>query len=73
MSLADAQRALRCIRSRAEEWRLNHIGVIGFSAGGHVAASLATRYDHAAYTAKENLDSLSARPDFAALFPRACL
>lgn len=64
--LADAQRALRLIRARAEEWGLDprRIGAIGFSAGGHVAASLGTRYDDAIYAPVDASDRLSARPDF---------
>ncbi len=64
--LADAQRALRLIRARAREWRLDphRIGAIGFSAGGHVAASLGTRYDDAVYAPVDAIDRESARPDF---------
>jgi acetyl esterase/lipase len=64
--LADAQRALRLIRARAGEWNINprRIGVIGFSAGGHVAASLGTRFGDKAYTAADATDRQSARPDF---------
>lgn len=67
--LADAQRALRLIRHRAAEYNLNadHIGIIGFSAGGHVAASLATRYAEAVYAPLDEADELSARPAFMAL------
>lgn len=65
--LADAQRALRLIRARAEQWKLDprRIGVIGFSAGGHVAASLATRFDEKVYAPVDATDTHSARPDFA--------
>ncbi len=64
--LADAQRALRLIRARAAEWALDphRIGVMGFSAGGHVAASLGTRFDERVYPAVDARDALSARPDF---------
>ena len=49
--LADAQRALRTLRARAAEWQIDphKIGVMGFSAGGHVAASLETRYSETVY------------------------
>ena len=64
--LADAQRALRLIRARAREWNIEpqRIGVIGFSAGGHVAASLGTRFDDRVYIAADAADRHSARPDF---------
>lgn len=65
--LADAQRALRLIRAQAKCWSLHHIGVIGFSAGGHAAAMLATHYADHIYTAVDDADTLSARPDFTAL------
>lgn len=66
--LQDAQRALRLVRSKAAQWHINpnKIGVIGFSAGGHVAASLATRHRFTAGEA-DILAEVSARPDFAIL------
>ncbi|MFT3754703.1 MAG: alpha/beta hydrolase [Pseudoxanthomonas sp.] len=65
-SLADAQRALRLIRAHASEWQLDpqRIGAMGFSAGGHLAASLGTRFDERVYVPVDAADSLSARPDF---------
>lgn len=67
--LADAQRAIRTLRAQAEKWHIkpDRIGVMGFSAGGHVAASLGTGYDKAVYPAIDATDTLSARPDFMAL------
>lgn len=67
--LADAQRAMRTLRARAGEWNINphRIGVMGFSAGGHVAASLETRYDEPVYTPLDTIDKHSARPDFVVL------
>ncbi|WP_312686429.1 alpha/beta hydrolase [Kosakonia sp.] len=67
--LADAQRALRTLRARAAEWQVNprKVGVMGFSAGGHVAASLETRYDETVYPAQDAIDQQSARPDFVIL------
>lgn len=64
--LADAQRALRLIRSCAAEWRLDphRVGVMGFSAGGHLAASLGTRFDTRVYVDVDAHDRASARPDF---------
>ncbi len=77
VSLADAQRAIRLIRSQADEWSLKHIGVMGFSAGGHIASSLATRYDLDINNFETNnldtnksqkhIDRYSARPDFVTL------
>jgi acetyl esterase/lipase len=70
-TLLDAQRALRLIRSRAQEYRVDpaKVGVLGGSAGGHLAAMLATLYDNkllpeAPYVA-DATDGLSARPSFA--------
>ena len=67
--LVDAQRALRTLRLNAEKWSIDpqRIGVLGFSSGGHVAASLATRYDERVYPATDVIDNVSARPDFLAL------
>ncbi|TWB44399.1 alpha/beta hydrolase [Nitrospirillum pindoramense] len=67
--LQDAQRALRLIRARAAEWGLDphRIGAMGLSAGGHVAASLGTRYDAPVYAPVDTADQQSARPDFLAL------
>ncbi|WP_425611753.1 alpha/beta hydrolase [Xanthomonas hawaiiensis] len=64
--LADAQRALRLIRAHAADYGVDphRIGAIGFSAGGHVAASLGTRYDDVVYPARDAIDGVSARPDF---------
>lgn len=67
--LADTQRAMRLLRSRAAEWGIDpqRIGVMGFSAGGHAAASLGTRFDESTYTPVDAYDQTSARPDFMAL------
>lgn len=64
--LADAQRALRLIRANATRYGIDaqRVGVMGFSAGGHVAASLGTRYAAQVYPAQDAADALSARPDF---------
>ncbi|SEM23740.1 Acetyl esterase/lipase [Pseudoxanthomonas sp. GM95] len=64
--LADAQRALRLIRAHAADYGIDpaRVGVMGFSAGGHVAASLATRFDEPVYKTIDKTDALSARPDF---------
>jgi len=64
--LQDAQRALRYVRGHAAGWGIDpgRIGIMGFSAGGHMAATLATKYDSAVYASIDSLDTLSARPDF---------
>jgi acetyl esterase/lipase len=64
--LQDAQEAMRVIRRNADEWKINKnkIGVIGFSAGGHLASTLSTHYAEKVYESK---DSVSARPDFSLL------
>jgi acetyl esterase/lipase len=64
--LQDAQQAMRFVRQRASEWRLDsaRVGVIGFSAGGHLASTLATHFDKA-YVA--NPDQIDLRPDFMVL------
>ncbi|MBY6015054.1 alpha/beta hydrolase [Qipengyuania gaetbuli] len=69
---ADAQRAMKIIRSRAKEFgiRPDRIGVMGFSAGGHLAGYTAYRPDHALYEGSDRFETASAKPDFAALlFP----
>ncbi len=67
--LIDAQRAMRVVRSRAKEWNLdsNNIGIIGFSAGGHLASTLGTKFNKKVYANVDKADSLSARPDFMVL------
>ncbi len=66
--LLDGQRAVRLVRKSAKDWGLdpNKIGVIGFSAGGHLAASVTTRFDFVADKA-DPLLAISARPDFVVL------
>ncbi len=67
--LADAQRALRLIRHRAAEWGVDPdgLGVMGFSAGGHVAGSLATRHAERVYPPVDAADTRDARPAYALL------
>lgn len=64
--LQDAQRAIQLVRERAGEWKINprHIGIMGFSAGGHLASTAATHFDKAYI---ENPSNTSLRPDFAIL------
>jgi acetyl esterase/lipase len=67
--LQDAQRAMRLICANAATYRIDpaRLGVLGFSAGGHVAASLATRFAEKVYTPVDSVDTLDARPTFAGL------
>ncbi|MFZ5747714.1 MAG: alpha/beta hydrolase [Pseudomonadota bacterium] len=67
--LADAQRAMRRIRADAGRYgiRADRLGVLGFSAGGHLAGMLATGHGDPTYTAQYKFDGDSARPDFAGL------
>jgi acetyl esterase/lipase len=64
--LQDAQEAMRVIRRNASAWKINpgKIGVIGFSAGGHLASTISTHYAEKVYEVKDNT---SARPDFSLL------
>jgi acetyl esterase/lipase len=64
--LLDAQRALRIVRSRATEWAIDpkRIGIIGFSAGGHLASTAGTHFDAGQPQAKDPVDQASCRPDF---------
>lgn len=66
--LADAQRAMRLIRRRAGDYGIDpaRVGAMGFSAGGHLSADLATRFAHSAYAPVDAADRLSARPTIAA-------
>jgi endo-1,4-beta-xylanase len=65
-ALADARRAIRLVRSRAEEWGIDpkRVGVMGFSAGGELAALVSTRPDPESPGAADPIDRLGARPDF---------
>ena len=64
--LQDAQRAVSLVRSRAKEWGINpeRIGVVGFSAGGHLAIATATSFDKRTYEPIDDVDKISCRPDF---------
>ena len=70
VALQDAQRAMRLIRAKAPALGLDRerVGVVGFSAGGHIAARLATRFEHDAYDPVDEADALSTRPAAAGLF-----
>ncbi|WP_337175777.1 alpha/beta hydrolase [Paludisphaera sp.] len=67
--LMDAQRAVRLVRSKAAEWKLDpgRVGVLGFSAGGHLSAAACTRFGEEVYPPADDVDKLDARPDFAVL------
>ena len=67
--LLDAQRAVSLVRSRAAEWGIDpqHIGMIGFSAGGDLALRTATNYEMRTYEPLDAIDAVSCRPDFAVL------
>lgn len=67
--LQDAQRALRLIRSKASDWGIDpkKVGMLGFSAGGHLTAATETNADRSSYESIDDVDRQSARPDFAVL------
>ena len=67
--LLDAQRAIRTVRASAKAWNINpkRVGVIGFSAGGHLASTAATHFDSGNPKAEDPVARLSCRPDFAIL------
>ena len=66
--LQDAQRAIRTVRARAKEWNIDpkRIGIWGFSAGGHLASTVATHFDNG-HPAEDPIEEASCRPDFAIL------
>jgi acetyl esterase/lipase len=68
-ALQDAQRALGVVRWHASEWRIDpqRIGVLGFSAGAHLAAALSTHYDKRLYDPVDAADQQKCRPDFAVI------
>jgi acetyl esterase/lipase len=67
--LQDAQRAVSLVRSKAKEWGIapQRIGMIGFSAGGHLAIATATSFEKRSYEPIDDIDKISCRPDFAIL------
>jgi acetyl esterase/lipase len=68
-ALMDAQRTISLVRSKAKEWGIdpNRIGMLGFSAGGHLTAWAATNYDKRSYEPIDDVDKVSCRPDFGIL------
>ena len=72
MALEDAQRTVGLVRFHAAEWHIDphKIGVLGFSAGGHMVAAVSTHFGHRLYPAVDGADKESCRPDFAvAIYP----
>jgi acetyl esterase/lipase len=72
MALEDAQRTIGLVRQHAAEWHIDphKIGVLGFSAGGHLVAAVSTRFGQRVYPPVDAADRQSCRPDFAvALYP----
>lgn len=71
-ALEDAQRTMGLVRQHAAEWHIDRhrVGVLGFSAGGHLAAAISTHYKHRLYRLVDAADRLSCKPDFAVvLYP----
>ncbi|MEI8380010.1 MAG: alpha/beta hydrolase [Planctomycetota bacterium] len=68
-AMADTRRAMRLVRSRAVEWHLksDRVGILGFSAGGELAAYLAMKHDAGQKDAADIIEQQSCRPDFQAL------
>jgi acetyl esterase/lipase len=68
-ALMDAQRSVSLVRSKAKEWGIDpkRIGMLGFSAGGHLTAWASTNFDKRAYDDIDDVDKVSCRPDFAVL------
>jgi acetyl esterase/lipase len=68
-ALMDAQRSLSLVRSKAKDWGIDpkRIGMLGFSAGGHLTAWTSTNFDKRAYEPLDEIDRVSCRPDFAVL------
>ena len=76
MALEDAQRALGLVRLHTAEWHIDShkVGVVGFSAGGHLAAAISNHFEQRLYPAVDAADKESCRPDFAvAIYPGICL
>ena len=69
IEIGDMQRAIRTVRARAVEWHLDpaRIGVMGFSAGGHLASTASTHFDRGHASAADPIERAGSRPDFAIL------
>src|SRR5205809_1048810 len=74
-ALMDGQRAISLVRSKAKDWGIDpqRIGMLGFSAGGHLTAWTATNFEKRSYEAADEVDRVSCRPDFAVLIYPAYL
>jgi acetyl esterase/lipase len=68
-ALQDAQRAMGIVRAHASEWKIDpkRVGVLGFSAGAHLAAALSTHFEQRIYDAVDDSDKQNCRPDFAVI------
>ncbi len=64
--LMDAKRAIRLVRANADKWNINRdkVGIMGFSAGGHLASTLGTHFDAGDTRATDSVERFSSRPDF---------
>lgn len=69
VALMDGKRAMRYVRSKAKEWKLDpkKIGIMGFSAGGHLASSVSTHFDMGDAKSENPIETVSDRPDFSIL------
>ena len=69
VALLDAQRAVRIIRANSDKWGINQnkIGVLGFSAGGHLASTLSTHHDNGLELSEIDVEKTSSRPDYSIL------
>lgn len=69
VEMQDAQRAIRFVRSKKKEWKIDpgRVGILGFSAGGHLASTAGTQFDMGDPNAQDDIDHLSSRPDFMVL------
>lgn len=67
--LMDAKRAMRMVRYNSAKWNINKnkVGIMGFSAGGHLASTLGTHYDEGDPASKDSIEQFSSRPDFMVL------
>lgn len=67
--ILDGKRAIRLVRARAAQWGIdpNHLGIMGFSAGGHLASTIGTRFDLGESKATDSIDRFSCRPDYMVL------
>jgi acetyl esterase/lipase len=65
--LGDAQRAIRTVRAQGEKWKVQRVGIMGSSAGGHLASTAVTHFDAGNASATDEVDRASSRPDFGIL------